>query len=185
MTGKRRSARLDKSTAPEGSAPKKRRENDTIDTSKPTRPTRTKDVGSSNPHASSKGTTAKFRSLPKSTPQPLSAEFMGNLDVLAPPMEDSTISTSKVVAASKRKAIVLNDEETNADLGDDEVLELLDSEDEKKDVKQYGQQSESEADYDYDEEDDILMDEGLEDNSPVAVGASRSSAISLQDYFAK
>ncbi|KAJ3711592.1 hypothetical protein C8R42DRAFT_728611 [Lentinula raphanica] len=174
---KRRSARLEK-TVPEGTPSKKRKEVDTRDASKPH--VRAADDVSGPSKASStarKATTAKplSRMPPKSSQQNSAAknttksvkagkpplitqEFMGNLDALAPPMEDAYVDDHS-------GGIVLNEMESKADLGDD-TIELSDSGDDQNKNRD-DSEKESEDEEDEDEEETRGSSKDVQDNMSV------------------
>ncbi|KAJ3745916.1 hypothetical protein EV360DRAFT_90069 [Lentinula raphanica] len=157
---KRRSARLDPSVADlEGNGAKRRKENDAgdsdskriSDASAKTKQTKGKN---SSPRTKAKTTarpaskavpqhSAASKAVVKTSKPPITsqANYMGTLDGVAPPVESAATS-------ERKKGIVLNDEEMQADLGDDmgegeDVLEIMDSDEEKK---KGGLVSEEEAD---------------------------------------
>ncbi|KAJ3965725.1 hypothetical protein EV361DRAFT_954734 [Lentinula raphanica] len=172
---KRRSARLDPSVDLEGSSSKRRKGNDDIGLDSKARSTKPSKVGkSSSPGKQTKSSarpasksSAQTRTGSKAltkTQKPVTskANYLDTLDGIAPPIEEAL--------EEGKKGIVLNDEEKTADLGDDEVLEILDSEDDGKDDRRDVEEEEEEEEEDDEHflsDNDFLQDNNLEDNMDI------------------
>ncbi|KAJ3754289.1 hypothetical protein EV360DRAFT_86970 [Lentinula raphanica] len=168
---KRRNSKSERNSTSERSNTKRRKEAGSADASRQSKAQDDLDSSFSKPSKKMKSSTAK--PLPKSTAKPLSRSasskakplprsiskpstqthpirqtitktpeeaedrYMGTLESIAPPMDKKAVKESK-------KGIVLNDEETNADLGD--VIELFDSEEEEDDKRKHDHSEEEEED---------------------------------------
>ncbi|KAJ3968324.1 hypothetical protein EV361DRAFT_926479 [Lentinula raphanica] len=110
---------------------------------------------SSQQNSAAKNTT---KSIKAGKPPLITQEFMGNLDALAPPMEDAYVDDHS-------GGIVLNEMESKADLGDD-TIELSDSGDDQNKNRD-NSEKESEDEEDEDEEETRGSSKDVQDNMSV------------------